>query len=363
MKVYLGVMSGTSLDGIDVVACQFDPFKLVATHSGDFPLDLKEVLKDLCQPGDNEITRLAAASFDYTLRVAQVVGELLAKLSTDQNVCCIGFHGQTLRHLPHLGFSLQLGDPALLSELCQLPVAAQFRQSDLAAGGQGAPLVPPFHATLFGTDTPRVILNLGGIANITALVPGQPVLGFDTGPANLLMDAWCLRHTGKAYDDGGAWAATGSVISPLLTDLLSEPYFRAPAPKSTGRELFNPNWLEQFDLQGYAPADVQRTLLELTAVSVCDAIAALNLIEAEVFVCGGGAYNSVLMERMAKLLPEFTWQSTQVLGLAPTWVEAAAFAWLSFQRVEQNAANEPAVTGAKAYRVLGGLYDGRVKHN
>ena len=187
------------------------------------------------------------------------------------------------------------------------------------------------------------------------------MLGFDTGPANLLMDAWCLKHTGEAYDEDGNWAAGGSVIRELLLEMMSEPYFKLPAPKSTGRELFNPDWLGHFNLKSYLPVDVQRTLLELTAVSVCDAIAALNLIEAQVFVCGGGAYNSVLMDRMAELLPDFTWQSTKALGLAPTWVEAAAFAWLGFQRVRQNTANEPAVTGAKAYRVLGGLYDGRVK--
>lgn len=362
MKVYLGVMSGTSLDGIDVVACQFEPFRLVATQSGTFSQALKDDLKSLCTPGDDEIYRMATASRSYTQRVAEVVNELLSKLG-DQEVCCVGFHGQTLRHLPALGYSLQLGDPALLSELCQLPVAAQFRQSDLAAGGQGAPLVPPFHATVFGADQPRVILNLGGIANITSLVPGQPVLGFDTGPANLLMDAWCLKHRGEAYDEDGNWAAGGSVIEELLRKMMSEPYFKLPAPKSTGRELFNPDWLGHFNLKSYLPVDVQRTLLELTAVSVCDAIAEINLIEAQVFVCGGGAYNSVLMDRMAELLPDFTWQSTQALGLAPTWVEAAAFAWLGFQRVKQNAANEPAVTGAYGYRVLGGLYDGRVKQN
>ena len=359
MKVYLGVMSGTSLDGIDVVACGFEPFKLVATLSGTFSSALKAELSGLCQAGDNEIYRMAAASRHYTERVAQVIQELLGSLDDQHEACGIGFHGQTLRHLPELGFSLQLGDAALLSELCGLPVAAQFRQSDLAAGGQGAPLVPPFHAQLFAADLPRVILNLGGIANITALTPNRAVVGFDTGPANLLMDAWCLKHTAKPYDQGGQWAAQGSLIKPLLAQMLRDPYFARAAPKSTGRERFNSEWLGRYNLAGHAAVDVQRTLLELTAVTVCNAIAAMKLSEGQVFVCGGGAYNSALMDRMAELLPEFTWQTTQALGLAPTWVEAAAFAWLGYQRLKQNVANEPAVTGACGYRVLGGLYNGR----
>lgn len=360
--LYIGVMSGTSLDAIDVVAVSFDPLHLHASLTIDFPTDLREQLLALTQSGVDEIERMGRADVAYAHVVATGIHQLIEHASLDRTtIAAIGCHGQTIRHRPQAGFSLQIGDPNLIVERTGLPVVADFRQRDLAAGGQGAPLVPAFHqAILQDAQIHRVILNLGGIANISVLPAGDPmaVYGFDTGPANVLMDAWCLRHTGHSFDQDGAWAAQGQVIEPLLNTLLAHPYFAKPHPKSTGREDFHVGWLDE-QLQQHsacAPQDVQRTLLQLTAQSVADAVQQTKLGNGELWLCGGGAFNQTLWQVLATALPTWQLKSTADCGLAPTWVEATAFAWLAKRRLQHQSGNLPSVTGAVGYRVLGGIY-------
>lgn len=382
--LYIGMMSGTSLDGLDAVLCQFAPhFKLIATHTLDFSESLKATLLALCQPstqltdGYSELDHFGKASVDYAKLATQCVHELLAKAdfttnNTRGNIVAIGCHGQTVRHRPELGFSLQLVDANYIAERTGISVISDFRRRDMAVGGQGAPLVPAFHADMFLSDsTHRVLLNLGGIANITLLPAGKPAqaTGYDTGPANLLLDAWCLKHTGKAYDEGGNWASTGNVNTQLLAKLLEHTFFAKAVPKSTGREDFHIDWLES-QLDGFVdttPTDIQTTLVELTAKSAADAIVkscseifpspALGKAETtksgEVFVCGGGAYNDYLLQRLAAHLPNWQVMTTKEIGLAPTWVEATAFAWLARQHELGLAANLPSVTGASKAVVLG----------
>lgn len=364
-ELYIGLMSGTSMDAIDAVLVDFSQgIRLLGTHSVPLPEELRHRVAALCRSGPDEIERMGRLDVELGERFAEAA---LAVLGTSEHaagqVRAIGSHGQTIRHRPqaHPAFTLQIGDPNVIAERCGVPVVADFRRRDMAAGGQGAPLVPAFHAGVFGSPRDRVILNLGGIANITVLPGGHPdaVRGHDTGPANLLMDAWCLRHRGEAYDAGGAWAASGDIHSGLLVRLLAHPYFGRPAPKSTGREEFNLEWLlgEISELaQEPLPEDVQATLLELTARSAAEGILATGLPPGEVLLCGGGAYNQRLWQRLEALLPGWTLLSTAELGLAPTWVEATAFAWLARQTMLGHAGNLPAVTGARGPRVLGAIY-------
>jgi len=366
--IFIGVMSGTSLDGVDLVAVSFDPLRLHATLTVPFPSELRQALIALTLPADNEIERMGVAD----VALAKLIGESANKLIADHqlnkdDIRAIGSHGQTIRHRPEAGFTLQIGDPNLIAEITDLPVVSDFRRRDMAAGGQGAPLVPAFHQAIFQDEhTDRIILNLGGIANISVLVAGQPghVFGFDTGPANILMDAWCFQHTGQTFDQDGAWAATGTVNQILLKQLLSHEYFDRSFPKSTGREDFNLTWLLQqietaqqeknIDAQ-ISPQDVQATLLQLTAQTVINAITQTSLKAGELWLCGGGAYNRALWQAIAQGLPDWTLRSTSDMGLAPTWVEATAFAWLTHQRIHHLSGNLPAVTGAQGLRVLGTL--------
>ena len=387
--LYIGVMSGTSLDGMDAVLCQFDhedstqqPMQLLATYSQDFPPRLREVLLALCQPnGVQELTPTADetnhqlnseldwfgwASKAYGEFTSEVVNNLLQQSNTDsESILAIGCHGQTVRHRPQMGFSLQLLDANVIAEQTGISVVSDFRRRDMAVGGQGAPLVPAFHKALFSApDNTRVLLNLGGIANITVLpADDSPVVGYDTGPANLLLDAWTALHTDNDYDAGGAWAQSGQVIEPLLNQLLEHPFFAKPYPKSTGREDFNLEWLQselqKFDQISastrYSAADVQATLTELTAIS---ASAQINMfinakVNSSVYVCGGGALNDYLMERLQAHLPHCTVETTASLGLDPTWVESVAFAWLARQTLMGETGNLPAVTGASKSVVLG----------
>ena len=370
-EIYIGVMSGTSLDGVDLVAVSFEPLQLHASLTVPFPDPLRQALIALTLPSDNEIERMGVAD----VALAQLIGESANQLIADhqlhkEDIRAMGSHGQTIRHRPEAGFSLQIGDPNLIAEIVGLPVVADFRRRDMAAGGQGAPLVPAFHQALFQHETVhRIILNLGGIANISVLSAGQPdrVFGFDTGPANILMDAWCFQHTGQTYDEGGAWAATGQVNDLLFNQLMAHDYFARPFPKSTGREDFNLAWLQQQihrvqqenradqRLAQISAQDVQATLLQLTAQTVIDAISQTGLKTGELWLCGGGAYNQTLWNTLADGLVDWTLKSTVEIGLAPTWVEATAFAWLTRQRVHQFSGNLPAVTGAKGSRVLGTL--------
>ncbi|WP_296245792.1 MULTISPECIES: anhydro-N-acetylmuramic acid kinase [unclassified Psychrobacter] len=398
--LYIGMMSGTSLDGMDAVLCQFggkentqQPMRLLATRSQDFPPRLREVLLALCQPnGVNQLTPTLGepnseldwfgwASKAYAEFASEVVNNLLQQSNTDaESVLAIGCHGQTVRHRPQMGFSLQLVDANIIAEHTGISVVSDFRRRDMAVGGQGAPLVPAFHQALFATpDSTRVLLNLGGIANITvlpanntldnntpvndALVNNSHVVGYDTGPANLLLDAWTTLHTDKDYDAGGAWAQSGQVIEPLLNQLIEHPFFARTYPKSTGREDFNLAWLQnqlqKFDQASahirYSSADVQATLTELTAMSASMQINMfINAHEkSSVYVCGGGALNEYLMTRLQAHLPHCTVETTASLGLNPAWVEAVAFAWLARQTLMGEMGNLPAVTGASKGVVLG----------
>lgn len=369
--IYIGIMSGTSMDGLDLVAASFDPLKIHATLTVDLPEDLREELLALSQPGDNEIERMAYADVAFARLAGEAVNQLIQENQLNkQDIVAIGHHGQTIRHRPHLGFSLQIGDPNLVAEITGIPVVSDFRRRDLAAGGQGAPLVPAFHQALFQHPTiNRIILNLGGIANVSVLPAGQPdkVYGYDTGPANMLMDAWCKRHTGQNYDQDGAWAANGVANQHLLEILQRHEFFGKKPPKSTGREDFHLDWLDdqladwrsqpEYDSNDDLPENIQATLLKLTVRPIKKAIARSDLENGELYVCGGGAYNTTLIDQIRWRLRKHNWtvDSTEKLGLAPTWVEAAAFAWLAKQRIENNSANLPAVTGASGFRILGTL--------
>ncbi|MEH6825154.1 MAG: anhydro-N-acetylmuramic acid kinase [Motiliproteus sp.] len=366
---YIGLMSGTSLDGIDAVIVDYSqkPIKLIASATRALPIELKKTLLALTQPGDNEIEQLGRADVQFSRLQADIINDLLlqSKLQPTQ-ITAIGSHGQTIRHRPAgtTPFSLQIGDPNTLAELTGITVVADFRRRDLAAGGQGAPLVPAFHAELFASiDADRVILNVGGMANITLLPKNssQPVIGYDTGPGNILIDSWIGRHRQQGFDRRGDWARSGQVDSQLLALLLQLDYFDQAPPKSTGREQFNLDWIDQqLDKlpQQICAADVQTTLTELTACSIAAAILKQGLCDAEIYICGGGAHNDYLLERLRRLLDTFTITTTTSLGLPADWVEACAFAWLAKRCLIQLPGNLPAVTGARGDRILGGIYLG-----
>ena len=360
--LYIGLMSGTSLDGADGVLVDFSGSNLCILGSAtqSFPGDFRFELLALNTPSHNELHRATLAANQLAQVYAKVVMSLLkdAKL-TAQHIQAIGAHGQTIRHQPALGYTTQLNNPALLAEQTGIDVVADFRSRDVAAGGQGAPLVPAFHRSVFGKpETTTLVLNIGGISNISVLPATGDVLGFDCGPGNALMDAWCLQHTGKRFDDGGLWAASGQLIPALLASLLDEPYFSLPPPKSTGRDLFSMAWLAN-KLKPFAnqpPQDIQNTLTEFTA-SACIAGASSFLNDStELIVCGGGAFNHHLMQRLQAGLPSLKVVSSADHGLPPLQVEAAAFAWLARQTVLRLPGNLPSVTGAAGLRVLGAVY-------
>ncbi|MBF5003957.1 anhydro-N-acetylmuramic acid kinase [Diaphorobacter caeni] len=366
-SLFIGLMSGTSLDGVDGVLVAFSGNgkpQLRHHASSPFPDDLRTELLALNTSGANELHRAALAANGLVRVYAQVVRDLLKQGGLKAgDITGIGAHGQTVRHRPqefdHNGYTLQLNNPALLAELSGSTVVADFRSRDVAAGGQGAPLVPAFHVGVFGRAGETVaVLNLGGIANLSVLRADGSVLGFDCGPANALMDYWCHQHTGKWYDANGTWAAQGKIVGPLLGALLQEPYFAQNPPKSTGRDLFNPDWLKQrlakhpdIDSQ-----DVQATLAELTAISCADDLKRLAPDARELIVCGGGALNQHLMQRLQAHLPGVTVQSSAAHGIDPQQVEAAAFAWLARQCLLGQSGNLASVTGARGPRVLGAIY-------
>ena len=363
-------MSGTSLDGVDGVLVDFSgpSLQVLASASASFPPDLRQILLELNSAGTNELHRAALAGNALALRYADVCDQLLAQGSVPAKaVRAIGAHGQTVRHQPGawdgIGYTLQLNQPALLAERLKIDVVADFRSRDVAAGGQGAPLVPPFHQAQFG-HLPGVtgVLNLGGISNLTVLNANAPetLLGFDCGPGNALIDRWCQQHTGAAYDDAGRWGAQGSIDTRLLERLLSDPYFAKAAPKSTGRDLFNATWLERQLRLGPSmdAVDVQATLTELTARSCADSVQRFAPGCTRLIVCGGGAYNQYLMQRLQHHLPTCAIADSGHFGLPPLLVESTAFAWLARQNVRREAGNRPSVTGATASRVLGALYPG-----
>lgn len=366
--VYFGLMSGTSMDGVDGVAVRFEtgqrPVVLAEAFVG-FEQNLREALFSLQQPGENEIEREALAGNALAARYAVCCHELLrAGNLPAADVRAIGAHGQTVRHRPEKGYTVQIQNPALLAELARIDVIADFRSRDVASGGQGAPLVPAFHATLFGSPTEtRVVCNLGGISNVTILWNTGAVRGFDCGPANALLDLWAERHLGKPYDENGQFAARGTLHQPLLNALLDEPFFAQQPPKSTGRDLFNAPWLDAklADFAPLSPADVQATLVALTAVSVAREIERHAPDCRAVYVCGGGARNPVLMEALQKALETggvsgVPVATTEALGVPPHQVEPLAFAWLAMRCVAREPGNLAAVTGAAGERVLGAIY-------
>jgi len=365
--LFIGLMSGTSMDGVDGVLADFSSptgVNVLAHATEGFEASLRSELFALNTPGDNELHRAWLAGNALMRVYAAVVGQLLttAGISADQ-VTAIGAHGQTVRHRPRLydgtGYTIQLAQPALLAELTRIRVVADFRSRDVAAGGQGAPLAPVFHRAVFGQADDCVgVLNVGGISNLTLLRPDGSFLGFDCGPGNVFMDLWASRHLGTPYDADGAFAARGRAIEPLLQSLLSEPYFREQPPKSTGRDLFDPAWLEH-RLAPYGdatPEDIQATLTELTAAACAADARASRPSPSRLIVCGGGALNRHLMQRLQAHLPGVEVISSAEAGLPPLQVEAAAFAWLAKKAVRNEALDLQSTTGARGARVLGGIY-------
>ena len=353
-------MSGTSLDGIDAVLVDLSQSKPLQLGKNYLPFDdtLKNALLALHLPAHNELHQAQLIGNQLATMYAAAVAPLLAQAkSSNQEVKAVGCHGQTVRHCPEHGYSVQIGNAALLAELTGITVVSDFRSRDIAAGGQGAPLVPAFHDhVLRHPDIHRVIVNIGGISNLTNLPPHAATSGFDCGPGNLLMDAWCMQHLGKPYDDNGAWATSGSVLPALLKKLLNESFFALPPPKSTGRDLFNMGWL-QSKLQGNeVAANVQATLLELTCQTIAQAIRQHCSGAKEIYLCGGGAHNQALHNRLAALLAGSSLQTTATLGVDGDYLEAIAFAWLAQQALQGKPANLPQVTGAKHPCILGAIY-------
>ena len=365
-ELYIGLMSGTSLDGVDGVLIDFanGPLKVLAHQHAPFDPPLRCRLLALNQSGPDELHRSALAANALSGLYAQVVQSLLtdSQLQAEQ-IRAIGAHGQTVRHQPGLhdgiGYSLQIQNPSLLAELSGIAVVADWRSRDVAAGGQGAPLVPAFHQAVFGqAGHDLAVLNVGGIANLSVLSAQGDAMGFDCGPGNVLMDLWCQRHTGQAYDDAGRWAASGQVQADLLARWMQEPFFHRAPPKSTGRDLFHAPWLDKHLATGstLAPNDVQASLCALTAETIAQAVSKHAPHSSRLMVCGGGAYNQCLMGMLQACLPQLAVVSTDTAGLPPSQVEAAAFAWLARQTCLGLPGNLPKATGAKGARVLGGIY-------
>lgn len=371
--LYIGLMSGTSLDGVDGVLVELPQdaraMRLLATAYQPFSASFRRDAMALQQAGANEIEREALLANTLAEHYAVCVNDLLQQapqlqqVQQVQQIRAIGAHGQTIRHRPELGFTRQTNNPALLAELCGIDVIADLRSRDVAAGGQGAPLVPAFHRAVFGAEgETRVVLNIGGISNISILHADGRTSGFDTGPGNVLMDAWIAQHQGLAYDANGAWAEQGQIDAHLLASLCDEEFLRQLPPKSTGRDLFRPDWLLQklLAFNSVAAVDVQATLCAFTAVTLADAIYQHAPAANAVYVCGGGAYNARLMQELARQLQQrgslASVASTQVLGVSPNHVEALAFAWLAQRFTLRLPGNLPEVTGAKGLRILGALY-------
>lgn len=361
---YIGLMSGTSMDGIDAVVASFSDRRVTIAGSLQkaYPDTLRRALLNaVSTPVDQAIANIGSLDRQVGECFRDAANELLRTTGiAAEEIQAIGSHGQTVRHQPDAvtPYSLQIGNPALIADGTGISTVGDFRSADIAAGGQGAPLVPPFHEWLFGEEgTDRVILNIGGIANITVLRgDGSPVLGFDTGPGNTLLDRWVQTHKQLRFDEGGAWAASGECVDALLDDMLACPYFELAPPKSTGLDDFNLAWLEQYDPGRYAPADVQATLAELTARTIADCVREQAPATTEIYVCGGGAHNADMLQRLARNLPETTVASTNAVGLDPDWVEAVAFAWLAMRTTRQETGNLPSVTGASRKVVLGEIH-------
>ncbi|WP_341678367.1 anhydro-N-acetylmuramic acid kinase [Niveibacterium sp. SC-1] len=359
-ELYIGLMSGTSLDGVDALVADFSAAQpqCIATAYLPYPPDLRDALLALNEAGHDELRRAAELSVRLARLYAEATQTALARAALPPgSIRAIGCHGQTVRHRPQDGYSLQLNQPALLAELTGITVVADFRNRDIAAGGQGAPLVPAFHERVLRHESlHRVVANIGGIANLTDLAPGKPARGFDTGPGNMLLDAWATRQLGTRYDAGGNFAAQGQVLPALLEGLLRHPYFALPAPKSCGREEFHLGWLLPHLAGNENAADVQATLLELTARSIANVLAQECGGADELLVCGGGVHNEVLMQRLRALLPDTQVATTDTFGVSADFLEALAFAWLARQCLHGEPANLPEATGARGPRILGAIH-------
>lgn len=362
-SLYIGLMSGTSLDGVDGVLVHLPQqtgvaMQILANAHIPFDSDIRLQALALQQTGEDEIHREALLANALANIYARCVEQLLLS-AKGQAVQAIGVHGQTIRHRPELGYTRQTNNPALLAELTGLDVIADFRSRDVAAGGQGAPLVPAFHRAIFGSAGKcRVVVNIGGISNISVLHANGSTIGFDTGPGNVLMDAWVERHQAKTYDANGTWAKQGEVSAALLERLCEEAFLQLPPPKSTGRDLFHLQWLDQI-LQSFSDltsVNVQATLCAFTAKTIADQIRRYAADVSEIYVCGGGAFNATLMQDLAAEMPQVPVLSTAQLGVAPEQVEALAFAWLAQRFTQRHAGNLPEVTGARGARILGALY-------
>jgi anhydro-N-acetylmuramic acid kinase len=368
-ELYIGLLSGTSIDSIDAAILDFSSHQitLLETHSEPIDADLRTQLIDLCSPGDNEIDRLGLLDRQLGLKFAKAVNALLEKTDLKPSaIKAIGSHGQTIRHRPadasrkkDRAFSLQIGDPNTITENCSIATVADFRRRDIAADGQGAPLVPLFHQAAFAkTGINRAIVNIGGMSNVSLLASDQKLTGFDTGPGNVLLDSWIRRQQGHDYDRDGSWAASGLIDDELLEAMLEHPFLSRPAPKSTGREDFNLDWLLHLaqKFPGRHPENIQATLLEMTARSISDTLLQTSEPLTEIYICGGGASNLQLMARLQELLLPLPVNTTTQLGIPPGWVEASAFAWFAKQTLEGCPSSNSAVTGAKGPRVLGGIF-------
>ena len=367
--LYLGLISGTSADGIDAALVRFaSRIEVIAARTFPYPDDLSARIVALARSA-------ATIKLDDLGHLDVEIGECFADAAlallrdagiSPREVAALGSHGQTVRHWPNglHPFTMQIGDPNVIAERTGIATVADFRRADMAAGGQGAPLLPALHAAVLAdAATPRAILNLGGIANLTLLNPGKPVAGFDTGPANCLLDAWSQRVRGTPRDDGGAWARSGRVDKALLEHLLADPYFAAQPPKSTGREYFNLDWLDARASAGIDAADVQATLMQLSAQSIANALRTHAPHVRELYACGGGVHNPTLMDAIRAELPDAKVDTTAALGLDPDFVEAVGFAWLARARLENIPGNLPSVTGARGPRVLGVVYMGGGPHS
>lgn len=359
---YIGLMSGTSLDAVDAVVADFGVFppRMVATHSLPIKPAVKKKVLSLCQPGENEIERMGQLDVELGVLFAQAALAVIAETElAPEAIRAIGSHGQTIRHEPNLPspFTLQIGDPNVIAQQTGITTVADFRRRDVAVGGQGAPLAPAYHRWILH-DRSGVVVNIGGMANVTLLpAEGGAVMGFDTGPGNVLIDGWMADWQGVPMDRDGAAARQGQIDPSLLNAFLSEPFFQQAPPKSTGREQFNRRWLEAHlnDFPGISPEDLAATVTELTAVTIADAVRD-QVVDHALWICGGGAHNGYLQERIAHHLPDWSVAGSSAVGMDPDWVEAMAFAWLAYQTMEGRSGNLPAVTGADQSVILGGIY-------
>ncbi|BFM09032.1 anhydro-N-acetylmuramic acid kinase [Halioxenophilus aromaticivorans] len=365
-ELYIGLMSGTSIDSIDaaLISVNSEQITLLDSHSHTFPPALKQHIHHLCHADQASLDLIGACDREIAEHFAKATLALLAKSNlTASDITAIGSHGQTIRHRPsqeHQGpFTWQLGDPNIIAFKTGITTVADFRRMDMAAGGQAAPLAPIFHQALFGSgDVNRSLCNVGGISNVTWLPASGEIKGFDLGPGNALMDCWINHHRQQPFDANGQWAAGGTVLPELLARFLQHPFLLLPPPKSTGREEFHLHWVNELVSQlshEPSPQDVQATLLEFTAQSIVTGITQ-HCPSAELYICGGGAHNGALMTRLNQLLPGVAVGTTDEIGIAADWVEACGFAWLAHQRMHRLPGSHTAVTGAAKACVLGGIY-------